>query len=116
MQEFIFLFLGGNASESMPEEKRDEHQEAWDKWMDMLEDEGVLIDGLPIEDEVVTVEGGQVKRETPENMDSEVTGYLILETESMDKAIELSKTCPIFDYNGRVQIRQLMSGDMEDED
>ena len=114
MKEFIFLFFGGNASEDMPQEQREQHQEAWDNWMDMLEDEGVLIDGLPIEDEIVTVGGnGQVDRDTPENMDKEVTGYLILETESMEKAIELSKNCPIFEYSGRVQIRQLMSTDLE---
>ncbi len=115
MKEFIFLFLGGNASESMPEEDRDKHQEAWDQWMDMLEDEGVLIDGLPIEDEIVTVDGDQVDRSVPENMNDEVTGYLILETESIEKAIELTKGCPIFEYNGRVQVRQLMSSDIEDD-
>lgn len=116
MKEFIYLFLGGQDSDDMNTEKQEQQQDAWDEWMDKLDDLGVLIDGMPLEDEKVVMDGENVDRFTAKEMDNEVTGYLIIETESMNRAIELAQDCPIFDFNGRLEIRALVSDDSIEEE
>ena len=54
MREFIFLFRGGK-TDNADAGQLDEHEDAWDSWMEYLEDEEVLIDGLPMRDMGVMV-------------------------------------------------------------
>lgn len=107
MKEFIFLFRGGKTDSADPGEL-DAHEDAWDDWMEMLEDEGVLIDGLPMRDRgvIVTKDGMQ---EADFGTDDGISGYLIIECEDMDKATEFASDCPIFDFDGKVEVRTLNS-------
>jgi len=96
MKEYIFLFRGGK-TDSASDQELDEHERAWDDWMDSLEEEGVLIDGLPMKDHAVIVDkNGASARQG--SADDSVTGYLILETTDMEMAVELAQDCPIFDF------------------
>jgi hypothetical protein len=107
MKEFIFLFRGGK-TESVDPGELDDHEDSWDSWMEMLEDEGVLIDGLPMRDRgvLVTKDGMQ---EADFGTDDGLSGYLIVECEDMDRATELASDCPIFDFGGKVEVRSLNS-------
>jgi hypothetical protein len=107
MKEYIFLFRGGK-TDSASDQELDEHERAWDDWMDSLEEEGVLIDGLPMKDHAVIVDkNGASARQG--SADDSVTGYLILETTDMEMAIELAQDCPIFDFGGTIEVRELES-------
>jgi hypothetical protein len=107
MKEFIYLFRGGKTSDASDAEL-DAHERAWDDWMDGLEDEGVLIDGLPMKNDVVIVnkEGATVHGFDDTNS---VTGYLILEAPDLDAAVDMAQGCPIFDFDGTVEVRALES-------
>lgn len=116
MKEFIFLFRGGKTSDAT-DSQLDAHERAWDDWMDALEEEGVLIDGLPMKDHAVIVDregaiGQSIDDETG------LTGYLIIETSDMESAVGMAQECPIFDFNGSVEIRELEShlDDLHDDD
>jgi hypothetical protein len=107
MKEFIYLFRGGKTDNATDQQLRD-HEHAWDEWMDALEQENVLIDGLPIKDHsVVLKKDGGVERETysPET----ITGYLILEAPDFESAVEMAKDCPIFEFDGTIEVRELES-------
>jgi len=107
MKEYIFLFRGGK-TDSASDQELDEHERAWDDWMDSLEEEGVLIDGLPMKDhEVIVDKDGASARQG--SADDSVTGYLILETTDMEMAVELAQDCPIFDFGGTIEVRELES-------
>lgn len=38
-----------------------------------------------------------------------VGGYIIVEADNYDKAIEIAKGCPILENNGSVEIREIMA-------
>ena len=107
MREFIFLFRGGK-TDNADAGQLDEHEDAWDSWMEYLEDEEVLIDGLPMRDMgvMVTKDGMQ---EANYGTDEGVSGYLIIECEDMDQATDYASECPIFEFGGKVEVRQLNS-------
>ncbi len=116
MKEFIYLFRGGKTTDASDEQLK-AHESAWDEWMDRLEDDGVLIDGLPMKSEIVmiTKDGANVH-----GMDDEysVTGYLIIETDDMDAAVSMAQDCPIFQFDGTIEVRALEShlDDLQDDD
>ena len=107
MNEYIFLFRGGKTS-TANEAELQEHEEAWDEWMEQLEETGVLIDGLPLRDMGVMVTADAMQ-EADFGSDEGITGYLILECEDLDQATELASDCPIFDFGGKVEVRELIN-------
>jgi hypothetical protein len=38
-----------------------------------------------------------------------VGGYLIVTATNLDQAVEISKGCPIFDYGGTTEVREILS-------
>lgn len=107
MKEFIFIFKGGKTTNATDKELI-AHERAWDQWMDELEEEGVLIDGLPMKDAAVVVTKDGAK--AWEYMGAEaISGYLILEATDMDAAMEMASDCPIFEFDGSIEIRELES-------
>ena len=38
-----------------------------------------------------------------------VSGFLIVSADSLDAAVELARGCPIFEYDGSVEVRPFMS-------
>ncbi|MEX2595387.1 MAG: hypothetical protein WEC59_00545, partial [Salibacteraceae bacterium] len=77
-------------------------------WMEDLEEEGILIDGLPMKNEAVVVTKNDSKAFKFQGNDS-VTGYLILEATDIDAAVEIAQACPIFDFGGSIEVRGLES-------
>jgi len=112
MKEFIFLFRGGKTS-TATDAQLDAHEEAWDEWMDGLEQSGVLIDGMPMRETALIVTGEGIMHQELGN-DMDVSGYLILETEDLDTAAALAAECPIFQFGGTVEVRELFSESEED--
>lgn len=111
MKEFIFLFRGGKTTDATDAELLT-HENAWDDWMIALEQRDVLIDGMPMKDDAVIVDGDSEKR-GEETGDYSVTGYLILEAKDLDAAVALTKGCPIFEFGGSIEVRPLDT-DIED--
>lgn len=107
MREFIYLFRGGKTTDAT-EDQLDAHEKAWDQWMDGLEERGVLIDGLPMKNSMVILDRDGAKEHTADD-DASVSGYLILETEGIDSAVSMAKDCPIFEFNGTIEVRELES-------
>src|SRR6056300_928718 len=104
MKEFIYIFRGGK-TDSATEKELIAHERAWDRWMDDLEEEGVLIDGLPMKDEAVVITKDGPKAWEYRGADS-LSGYLILEATDMEAAIQMASDCPIFDFEGSIEIRE----------
>lgn len=107
MKEFIFLFRGGKTS-SASEAELDAHETAWDDWMDDMDKKEILIDGRPMRETALVVNSDGITQHELSG-DQDVSGYLILEAEDMDAAAELAGRCPIFQFGGSVEIRELFS-------
>jgi len=115
MKEYLFLFRGGDAvrAEQSPEEMQ-KHMQKWGAWMQGLAKEGTLVGGLPLDKGGKVVEkAGEIITDGPFAEGKEVVGgYLIVKSDSLDGAVEISKGCPIFEHTGSVEVRELLSMDM----
>ena len=115
MKDYLFLFRGGDAAraQTSPEEMQ-EHMQKWGAWMGGLKEKGQLVDGLPLSKEGKVVEkSGDLITDGPFAEGAEVVGgYLIVSANELDEAVEISKGCPIFEHEGNVEVREIMSMNM----
>ena len=112
MTKFMYLFRGGDARMAeMSSEESQAHMEKWKSWMGGLAQSGNLIDGLPLAREGKQVRnGGALVTDGPYAEGKEIVGgYLIVNAENLDQAVEISKGCPIFENDGQVEVRELLS-------
>jgi hypothetical protein len=109
MSEFVFLYRGGERSQS-PEQSEKQMQK-WVAWMKELGEKGHIKDrGQPLEPTGKVVRGKQkvvTDGPYPESKDL-VGGYTLIEAKDLAQAAELSKGCPIFDFDGLVEVRPVM--------
>ena len=115
MSNFLYLFRGGDeAYQKLSQEEKQAHMEVWGEWMGKLSEKGQLLDGLPLaEDGKVVHNRGEVITNGPFVEGAElVGGYLIVTTNTLEEAVELSKGCPIFDYEGStIEVREILTMD-----
>ncbi|WP_350284263.1 YciI family protein [uncultured Croceitalea sp.] len=113
MSNFLYLFRGGDESfNKLSQEEKQAHMEVWGQWMGDLREKGHLLDGLPLAADGKVVENrGEVVTNGPFAEGAEmVGGYLIVSAKNLDEAVEISKGCPIFDYEGsNVEVREILT-------
>lgn len=115
MAKFLYLFRGGdeNMATASPEETQ-EHMQKWGVWMQGLAQQGKLIDGLPLTKSGKVVEkAGEVIHDGPFTEGTEIVGgYMLINADSFDEALEVSKGCPIYENGGTTEVREIMNMDM----
>jgi hypothetical protein len=109
MSEFVYLYRGG-ASGSSPEGMQQTMQK-WVTWLKDLGQKGHVKDqGQPLEPTGKLVTGKQkAVTDGPfaETKDL-VGGYTLIEARDLQEAVDLSKGCPIFEFDGAVEVRPVM--------
>ncbi|MEP6615065.1 MAG: YciI family protein [Ginsengibacter sp.] len=108
MQDFLFLFRGGNVPLS-PEESQ-AHMQRWMQWMGDLGKEGKFVGAQPLNKTGKQVKGtSKVISDGPFMEGKEmVGGYLICKAGSYEEALEISKGCPILEFDsGIVEVREI---------
>ncbi|MEO8590580.1 MAG: YciI family protein [Flavobacteriales bacterium] len=113
MSKYMFLFRGGMNPQTSSPEQMQANMMKWKVWMDTLASSGQMLAGEPLEGGGKLLTGRARKiTDGPFAESKEVVGgYLIVEAKSLDDATDLSKTCPIFENDGSVEVRpvQVMS-------
>jgi hypothetical protein len=114
MSDFLYLFRGGDAREAAASpERMQEHMGRWMQWMEELGKAGKMKGGLPLKNEGKTVKNRGVVTDGPFAEGKEIVGgYLIVNAKDLDDATEISKDCPIFEYGGTVEVREIQSMEM----
>ena len=111
MKQFMYLLRGGEDMSNYSPEQMEAHMGEWKAWMGGLAQAGKLAGGLPLskEGKQVTSKAG-VPTDGPFAEGKEVVGgYLIVNAENMDEAIEISRGCPIFvGETANVEVREIM--------
>jgi hypothetical protein len=110
MKEFLFLFRGGEAREAgQSPEAMQQHMQKWMAWMQKLAQEGTLFGGQPLTKEGKVISGNAKKiTDGPFAEGKEVVGgYLLVKANDMNGAVDLSKDCPIYEYGGSVEVREI---------
>jgi hypothetical protein len=109
VSEFVFLYRGGGRSESPSEGEK--VMQRWTAWLQKLGQEGHLKDrGQPLEREgkVVRAKGRTITDGPYAESKDIVGGYTLIEAKDLAQAAELAGGCPIFDYDGLVEVRPVM--------
>lgn len=107
----MFLFRGGeNHAENATETKEAaENMQLWIKWMEDLGKKGILVGGEPLKRTGKQVNGrNKIVTDGPFIEGKEtVGGYLIVNANDINEAVEISKGCPIFNEDGKLEVRQV---------
>lgn len=115
MKEFMYLFRGGDArSDSQSPEAIQQHMQKWMNWMQDLTQKGKFVSGQPLEAGGMTITGAKMDRVEGAFAEGKekVGGYLVVKAADLNEAVLLSKECPIFEYNGIVEVRPIQLMEM----
>lgn len=104
MKQYLYVFRGGYPPEEQSPEQMQSHMERWGAWM-----QKISAVGHPLQSEGKVVQnGGDVITDGPFTEGKEIVGgYVSLPAKDLDNAVELSKGCPIFEWGGTVEVRQI---------
>jgi len=113
MSKFMFLFRGGGIVVQPPPPPAEigAHLAKWTAWVDGLARAGHTDSHLPpLENGGKTVRGSS--RTVTDGPYAEakdlVSGFLLISAASLDAAVELARGCPIYEYDGSVEVRPFM--------
>lgn len=110
MKDYLFLFRGGLDFAKAPAGQVQQAMMKWRKWVDELKQKGIYNGGERLEKNNAATVKGNAKEVTdgPYTESKEIVGgYISVQAESVQQAIEISKGCPIFDYDGNIEIREV---------
>lgn len=107
MKKYLYVFRGfdENYEKQSPKEMQ-AHFQRWGEWMEKVNAQGHALNDY--EGKVVS-ENGNVVTDGPFAEGKElVGGYVVVSANDFDHAVELSKDCPIFEFNYSTEIREIM--------
>jgi hypothetical protein len=116
MEKFMYLFRGGenHASNATSSEQAAKNMQAWMTWMQSLQQKGILVGGEPLQRTGKQVNGAKkVVTDGPFIEAKEmVGGYLMVNAKDINEAVEISKGCPIFAEDGKLEVRPVQKMEM----
>ena len=101
MPQYIITYLGGNQPSS-PEEGQ-QHFVKYKEWLSSLGDSAVS-PANPFKNTSTVNPDGTVSTGSTTSM----SGYTIIEADSMETALEIAKACPFLDIGGSLEVSELM--------
>ena len=116
MEKFIYLFRGGDnhAHNAADSELATKNMQAWMTWMQSLQQKGILVGGEPLQPTGKQVNGSKKVVTNGPFVEAKemVGGYLIVNAKDIDEAVEISKGCPIFNEDGKLEVRPIQKMEM----
>jgi hypothetical protein len=111
IKDFLVLFReeDGRATEPPAEVVR-EHQSKVKNWIKNASAHG-LVDGraLSLKGKVIRNQGRQTSDGPYAPVGKEIVGgYMLIKAENLEAATELIKSCPVFEFDGFAEIREMM--------
>ena len=100
MPQYVIVYLGGNEP-STPEEGQ-RHFSKYMEWLSSLGDSAIS-PANPLKDTKTINPDGSVTAGGSTTM----SGYTIIEAESMDAALEVAKACPFLEIGGSLEVSEL---------
>lgn len=106
MARFIMTYLGGEQPASSEEGRQ--HFAKYMEWLASLGDAAVS-PANPLKDTKTVTADGSVETGGSSGM----SGYTIVEAESMDTALSMAKTCPFLEIGGSLEVSELVEMPMQ---
>ncbi len=102
MAQFIIIYLGGEQPSSPEEGKR--HFTKYKEWLSSLGD-SIISPANPLKDTSTVNPDGTVSTGSATLM----SGYTIIEADSIHAAIKSAKTCPFLDVGGSLEVSEIIN-------
>ncbi|MBL4866635.1 MAG: hypothetical protein JKY67_09710 [Pseudomonadales bacterium] len=99
MTEYVMVYIGGNQP-STPEEGK-QHFEKYQAWLASL-GEAAVSPMNPLKNTSTINSNGTVTTGSKTTM----SGYTIVEAQSMEAALEIAKACPFLDIGGTLEVSE----------
>jgi hypothetical protein len=106
--EYMLLFRGKDWDRGLSSEEIQNVMNEWIAWFDGLAEQGKARAGQPLTDQGKVISGkrGQTVLDGPFAESKEaVAGYILLQVDNLDEAVEIAKECPGLDYGLSVEVR-----------
>jgi hypothetical protein len=101
MKKFVFVYLGGNPPAS--EEDANNHYSKYMGWLSSLGD-AVVVPTIPLKDTKTVGPDGSVR----EGGGSAMSGFSIIQADSMDAALSIAQDCPFLEIGGSLEVSEVM--------
>ena len=101
MSQFIITYLGGDQPSSPEEGKK--HFAKYQEWLSSLGN-SVVSPMNPFKNTSTVNSDGSVTTGST----TSISGYTIIEAESMEAALSIAKACPFLDINGSLEVSELV--------
>ena len=101
MTQYVIVYIGGNQP-STPEEGK-QHFAKYQEWLASLGDTAVSPMN-PLKDTSTINPDGTVTAGSKTSM----SGYTIIEAQSMEAALTIAKACPFLDIGGSLEVSELV--------
>ena len=101
MTKYIITYLGGDQPSSP--EAGQQHMAKYMEWLGSL-GEAAVSPANPFKDTRTM----NPDRTVSAGSKTAMSGYTVIEADSMDKALEMAKSCPFLDINGSLEVSELM--------
>lgn len=105
MTQYVITYLDGNQP-STPEEGQ-KHFAKYKEWLSSLGDV-VISPANPFKNTYTISPDGNIT----EGSKTTMSGYTIIDAESMDAALEMAKACPFLDIQGTREVSELVQMNM----
>ena len=100
MAQFMIVYLGGE--QPTDQAAATQHMEKYREWLKSLGDS--VVSALnPLKDTHVINSNGATNGSS-----TAMSGFTIVQANSIEAVIEMSKTCPFLDINGTLEVSELM--------
>ncbi len=104
MAKYIIVYLGGERPADPDQATR--HMERYREWLASLGD-SVFSALNPLKDtHTVSTEEDEIKAEAGSS--TAMSGFTIIEANSLEAVLEMSKTCPFLEIGGTLEVSELM--------
>jgi hypothetical protein len=101
MPQYIISYLGGDQPSS-PEEGK-QHFTKYKEWLSSLGNSAIS-PANPLKNTSIVNSDGTVTSGSSTTM----SGFTIIEADSMESALAIAKACPFLDINGSLEVSELM--------
>lgn len=110
MKDYLFVFRGGLDFTQAPQDQVQQILLKWKAWVDDLTAKGIYNGGERLTRGEAALIKGAAKQttNTPYIANGEqVGGYISIKAANLQSAIDIAKNCPIFLFDGNVEIREI---------
>ena len=108
--EYLLLFRGTSWHKHLSPEEIQKNMARFTSWFERLKNEGNFKSGHPLEHNGKIVAGRNAVTDGPFAESKEaIAGFFIIQADSVEQAVEITKSCPALDYGQTVEVRAIAS-------